>query len=422
LDERKIRQLSQSRSPIFERGLDALLETVVNQSLFASSNLRESVLDTQLTMVAVGTPSTDRGIDLRQVISACESIGEALREKESFHAVVIKSTVVPGTTEGPVRAALERSSGKLVGEDFGVAANPEFLTEGTAVEDFRAPDRIVLGASDPKTQQLLESLYSTFEGVPLIRTTPSAAEMIKYASNCLLATLISFSNEFASLCRKVPGVDVTEVMQGVHASHYLTSLLEDGRRVVAPIASFLEAGCGYGGSCLPKDTRAIAAHGVDLESPMRLIESTIAINDVQPMRMVEMARAGLGGLQGRKITVLGVAFKPDTDDIRESPAVPIVTQLLREGADVRAYDPVALENARRVLPARVRLVSDLKSALDGVDAVLLVTRWREFQNLPELLCRMPSPPLLVDGRRVIRPEGVSRYDGIGLGPAGRRRS
>lgn len=419
LDEAKVARLNEGRAPIFEKDLDELLESVAGRSLFASTDLRESVLESDLTMVAVGTPSSEDGIDLRQVVAACEAIGDALRDKDSFHAVVIKSTVVPGTTEGPVREALERSSKKNAGEDFGIASNPEFLTEGTAVADFRTPDRIVLGASDPRTLEMLKSLYAGFEGVPRVCTGPSTAEMIKYASNCLLATMISFSNDFANLCRQLPKVDVADVMNGVHASHYLTSRLEDGRRVIAPIASFLEAGCGYGGSCLPKDTRAIAAQGAALGSPMRLIEAVVAVNDEQPLQMIEMTRIGLGGLQGRRITILGAAFKPDTDDVRESPSIRIAAELVHEGAEVCVCDPVALENARSVMPAGVRLESDLGASVSGAEALLLVTRWEEFQKLPSLLDSMTTPPLLVDGRRVIRPEDVERYDGIGLGRGSR---
>jgi UDPglucose 6-dehydrogenase/GDP-mannose 6-dehydrogenase len=416
LDQAKVDRLNEGKAPIFEEGLDELLASVAQRTLVATSDLERSVRDSDLTMVAVGTPSGANGIDLGQIIAACEAIGAALRAKQDYHLIVIKSTVVPGTTAGPVREALERSSGKAAGADFGLASNPEFLTEGTAVTDFRDPDRIVLGASDARAMGMLEELYASFADVPLIRTTPSSAEMIKYASNCLLATMISFSNEFARLCRTLPGVDAAEVMRGVHASQYLTTRLEDGRRIVAPIAAFLEAGCGYGGSCLPKDTRAIAAHGAELGAPMPLIEAVVAVNDDQPSHLVEMARAGLGSLRDKKITVLGVAFKPDTDDVRESPAIPIVWELLREGAHVRAHDPVALENAVQVLPEVVHLVDDLDAALEGADAVLLVTRWQLYESVPELLRRQRSSALLVDGRRVIPPDAVARYDGIGLGP------
>ena len=422
IDQDKVDRLNAGQAPIFEEGLDELLAAVAQQSLFATTDLRQAVLDSELTMVAVGTPSNAAGIDLGQVIAACEAVGKTLREKDGFHVVVVKSTVVPGTTAGPVQEALEACSDKVAGRDFGVASNPEFLTEGTAVADFRVPDRIVLGAADPRTMQRLEELYASFPDVPLIRTTPSAAEMIKYASNCLLATMISFANEFARLCRELPGVDVAEVMRGVHASQYLSPRLEDGRRVTAPIAAFLEAGCGYGGSCLPKDTRAIAAHGRAIGAPMPLIESVIAINDTQSRRMAEMARRGLGSLKGKTVTLLGVAFKPDTDDVRETPAGPIAWALLREGATVRAHDPVALANARQTLPVEVELEADLDAALRGADAVLLVTRWDHYQDLPERFKALTPPPLLVDGRRVIDPDAVERYDGIGRGPAPRNGS
>jgi UDPglucose 6-dehydrogenase/GDP-mannose 6-dehydrogenase len=237
--------------------------------------------------------------------------------------------------------------------------------------------------------------------------------MIKYTSNAVLATLISFSNEIGNLCSALGGVDVTDVMQGVHASHYFTTTLENGRSVKAPITSFLWAGCGFGGSCLPKDTKALSAHGALHGVPMPLLDAVIATNSNQPARMILLLEKHFPVLSGRRIAILGLAFKEDTDDMRESPAIPLAQMLLERGARVIGYDPAATVTARVALPTSVELVESLEAAITGVDAALLVTRWDEFRRLPGLLRNRTDPPLIVDGRRFIDPATVALYEGIG---------
>jgi len=360
-------------------------------------------------MIAVGTPFDGAWLDLDAVRNATRSVGEALRGRDDFPVIVVKSTVVPGTTRDVVTPLLEEATGGTAGTMFGVAANPEFLTEGQAVADFMHPDRLVLGSGDQRTAERLEELYAGFPEVPRVHTTVTAAETIKYASNALLATMISFSNEFADLCTAVGDADVVEVMRGLHSSMYLTV---DGER--APITSFLEAGCGFGGSCLPKDVNALAAHGEALGRPMNVLRAVIDVNERRADEILRILGSHFASLEGRIVTVLGLAFKPDTDDVRESPAVPIVERLLAGGAVVRAHDPVV-----RTLPAdldagAVELEPDLETALAGADAAVLVTRWRHYDTLPAVLARLEPQPILVDGRRVIDPERVERYDGIGF--------
>jgi UDPglucose 6-dehydrogenase len=326
--------------------------------------------------------------------------------------VVVKSTVLPGTTDGPVRRALEAGSGKHAGRDFGLGTNPEFLTEGQAVADFMNPDRIVLGGIDGRTHALLEALYLGFEGAPRNLTNPRTAEMIKYASNALLATAISFSNEIARLCAKVGGIDVVDVMGGVHESAYLTARHTGGPAVTAGLASFLQAGCGFGGSCLPKDVTALAAHGEDLGLPMPLLRSVLATNAAMPGELVRLVRKHVPELAGVPVTVLGLAFKPDTDDLRESPAFPVLRLLRAAGASLTAYDPVARPEGHPDLRG-VRLASSLEDAVAGGEVVVLVTRWAEFQALPGLLARLGRSALVVDGRRVLPPGAFERYEGIG---------
>jgi UDPglucose 6-dehydrogenase len=409
LDEEKVGEVSSGRSPIYELGLDELLARNLGDRFEATSNLAEASRVAEVTMIAVGTPFDGSRIDLTSVRNAARSVGEAIRGRDDFPVVVIKSTVVPGTTRSVVMPLLEEAAGDKAGTAFGVGANPEFLTEGQAVSDFMHPDRLVLGSADERTAERLEELYEGFPDVPRIRTSVTAAETIKYASNALLATMISFANEFADLCSAVGDVDVVDVMRGLHSSTYLTV---NGER--APITSFLEAGCGFGGSCLPKDVNALAAHGEALGRPMNVLRAVIEVNERRADEMLRILRSHFTSLDGRHVTVLGLAFKPDTDDVRESPAVPIIERLLADGAVVRTHDPVVRSLPDPLAGTGVELETDLETALAGAEAAVLVTRWRQYDALPDLLARLEPQPILVDGRRVVDPERVERYDGIGF--------
>jgi UDPglucose 6-dehydrogenase/GDP-mannose 6-dehydrogenase len=416
VDPSRVEQVRSGVSPIHEPGLVELLERNAGRRLRATVDMRDAVLDTDLTLIAVGTPSTDAGIDLSNVAAATRSIGEALATKASYHVVVVKSTVVPGSTDRFVRPELEAASGKTAGRDFGVGVNPEFLTEGQAVADFRSPDRLVLGGIDARTCASLEELYAFVPpSIPRFVTGTRTAEMIKYASNALLATSISFANEIGNLCAAVGDVDVVDVMRGVHASHYLTPIASDGERVRAPLASFLDAGCGFGGSCLPKDVRALIAEGERLGQPMRMLRAVIDTNEEQPSELVGFVDRAAGGIHGRRVTVLGLAFKPDTDDTRDSPSIAVVRRLLDGGANVTVHDPVVRDLPVELSQSEVQLEPDLASALRGADVVVLVTRWDQYREVPDLLTTLEPQPPLVDGRRMLERDRVASYSGIGLG-------
>jgi UDPglucose 6-dehydrogenase len=423
IDAAKVAQINDAVPPIHEAGLLELLQRNVPARLRATTELRQAVLESQLSLIAVGTPFDGTHIDLSFIVQAASEIGAILRDKADYHVVVVKSTVVPGTTDGVVRDALESASGKLAGSDFGIGMNPEFLREGSAVEDFLHPDRIVIGGHDQRALDLMAQLFAGFADIDVVRTSNKTAEMIKYASNGLLATLISFSNEIGNLCAAVGGVDVTEVMQGVHLDRRFSPLLVDGTRVVPGFTSYVAAGCGFGGSCFPKDVRSLIAHGREAGVPMRVLDAVIAVNDRQPQQMLQLLKKHFPNLEGLRIAVLGLAFKPGTADMRESPAIPVIRALQSQGAVVRGYDPVSQQEAERFLgTGNITYCERLQDAVQEVDAVVVMTAWDEFLTLPALLAGTDPQPLIVDGRRILDKRLFARYEGIGLKGAEPRRS
>ena len=415
LDEAKVAQINAGQSPIHEDGLDALLQANIGSRLTATTDLADAVANSSLTIIAVGTPFDGSAIDTSYIEAAAKAIGALLRDKESFHTVVVKSTVVPGTTDEVVLPILEQASGKRAGHDFGVSMNPEFLREGSAIGDFMEPDRIVYGGTDERTFAVLNELYSVFANVDKIHTTNKTAEMIKYTANSLLATLISFSNEIGNLCTGLGGIDVVDVMKGVHLDKRLSPVLENGERVVPTITTFIEAGCGFGGSCFPKDVKALISHGQKAGQEMKILQSVIDLNHAQPLRLLSLLGKHFDSLQGLKIAVLGLAFKPGTDDMRESPAIPVVRALHEQGAEISAYDPVATDEARKEFSdVPIEYAASVIAAVQGADAIVVITTWDEFASLPEIINNMKSAPLLIDGRRMIDKNSVPRYEGIGL--------
>jgi UDPglucose 6-dehydrogenase len=422
IDQQKVDRINAGRTPIHEHGLSELLERNIGRRLTVTSSLASAFAGADLVLICVGTPFDGTRIDLGYVLSAARSIGELIGRTDRYVVVGIKSTVVPGTTIGPIRDAIEHASGKRAGVGFGLGMNPEFLSEGVAVREFMFPDRIVVGGIDEKSTDVLARLYDSFTNVPIIRTNPSTAEMIKYASNSLLATMISFANEIAGFCEALDGVDVADVFRGVHHMKHLVHEYEDGKRNFASATGFLWPGCGFGGSCFPKDVKALVAQSNEYNAPARLLQAVLDVNARQPERLIQHLLTRLPDLEGRVITVLGLAFKPDTDDVRESPALPIVAGLVSRGARVVCHDPIAAENARSALEDRgvalgnVVFEDDLEDAIACCDAVLLVTKWAEYAGLPELLRKANCAPLVVDGRRFIEKDAHDPYCGIGIKP------
>jgi UDPglucose 6-dehydrogenase len=412
VDADKVEKINQGFPPFHEPELsENLKQTIGNHSLKCLANQTlEAVLETDITYIAVGTPSKpDGSIDLQFIEAVSGDIGKALRRKSSYHVVAVKSTVIPGTTQNTVKPILESESGKICGEDFGLCMNPEFLRQGSAFQCMFNADRVVVGSDDQKSGDTLEALYREFYDKrvpPIIRTSLATAELIKYASNAMLATKISFINSIANICEKIPGADVKTVAVAMGLDKRIGSL-------------FLDAGLGYGGSCFPKDVKALIACSKTFGYTPVLLESVEKINQSQPLKAVEFCKQELGNLKEKKIAILGLAFKPDTDDMREARVIPIINQLLKEGTIVKAYDPVAINTAKSIFQSRIQYASNAIDCLKNADAAILITEWEEFKKLiPEDFIKNMKVPILIDCRRIYNSIEFSkklRFTAIGIG-------
>jgi UDPglucose 6-dehydrogenase len=386
IDEEKVESINSGECPIHEEGLPELLEEqVAKGNLKATTDTISAIQNSDITFLSVGTPMNDDGsINLDYIKQAAKDIGEGLKQKEGYHVVVVKSTVVPTTTEEEIIPILEEVSGKKAGEDFGVCMNPEFLREGTALQDFLDPDRIVIGELDERSGNQIEKMYSDFNA-PIMRTSLKAAELIKYASNSLLATKISFINEIGNLCKEL-GIDVYEVADGVGMDHRINR-------------DFLDSGAGFGGSCFPKDVRALINFIEEQGQEARILNQTIQVNEEQKNKLVELLEEHYPDLSGKTVAVLGLAFKPGTDDIRQSPAIDIISELKEKGAEVKAYDPEAVENMKEIHPD-IKYTGSYQEALEDADAGLIVTDWEEFNSISRSDLKSMNNSLVVEGRRM----------------------
>jgi UDPglucose 6-dehydrogenase len=410
----KVKSINNGVSPIHEDGLDSLLNKHIGKNLVASDDLPAAIKKSDVSLIAVGTPFDGNEIDLSYIKEVSKKIGECLKFQENYHVVVVKSTVVPGTSDEVVKPLLEQYSNKLAGVDFGLGMNPEFLREGVAILDFMNPDRIVLGGIDDKTHNLMEKIYKPFGEVDTILTNNKTAEMIKYTSNSLLATMISFSNEIGNLCSAISEVDSKEVMLGVHLDKRISPIMDDGTRVSPEITTYLQSGCGFGGSCLPKDVEALISHGDGANNSMSLLKSVMEVNKKQPMKVLERLSKHYPNISGMNITVLGLAFKPGTDDMRQSPSIPIINKIIDLGGLISAYDPVAENQARQVFANKhITYFKSLKDSIKNSEVILLLTSWPEFKSLPLLIKSLKKEPLVIDGRGMLIKDDIARYERLG---------
>ncbi len=394
IDQKKIDLINSGTSPIFEEGLeDILKDSLKKGNLKATTDIKTAIEQTDLTFIAVGTPSNEDGsINLKYIETVSKDIGNILKNKKTYHLIIVKSTVVPGTTEDTVGKIIEQTSGKKRGTDFGLAMSPEFLREGKAMEDYLKPDRVVIGAHDKKSADILNKLNKPLTD-NIITTDIKTAEMIKYTSNAFLATKISFTNEIGNICKKL-NIDVYDVMKGVGADFRISPY-------------FLNAGCGFGGSCFPKDVKALIAKSRQLGYTPTLLENAITVNKNQPKIMIDLAKKHIGKLKDQKITLLGLAFKPGTDDIREAPAITIIEDLTKAGAIVTVYDPKAQDNIKSIFKDKISYADSKEQAISASDTIMLLTEWDEFRN--ETLYK---GKLIIDGRKTLDKKTQPDYEGI----------
>ncbi|NFV81384.1 UDP-glucose dehydrogenase family protein [Magnetospirillum aberrantis] len=387
-DARKIDLLHQNVMPIYEPGLDQLVaDNVKAGRLSFTTDLKAAVRDADAVFIAVGTPSRrgDGHADLSYVYAAAEEIADAM---DGYTVVVTKSTVPVGTGD-EVEAIIRK---RRPDAEFDVVSNPEFLREGSAINDFMRPDRVVIGTDCDRARAVMKQLYRVLYLIetPIVFTSRRTSELIKYAGNTFLATKITFINEIADLCEKV-GANVHDVARGIGL---------DGRIG----KKFLHAGPGYGGSCFPKDTLALVKTARDYDAPLKIVETVVAVNDARKKAMAEKVVAACGGsVKGKTVAVLGLTFKPNTDDMRDSPSLDIVPALVEAGADVRAFDPEGMEEAKKLLPT-ITYCDDAYATLAGADCAVIITEWNEFRALD--IGRMKSlltNPVVVDLRNVWDP-------------------
>lgn len=389
IDMSKIQKLKNGIIPIYEPGLDELVERNTKAGrLHFTTNLTECLDEVEVVFSAVGTPPDEDGsADLKYVLEVARTIGRNIKK----HVVLVtKSTVPVGTAKKVRKVVQEELDKRRIQIEFDIASNPEFLKEGAAIKDFMAPDRVVVGVESERAQKLMEKLYKPFtlNGYPILIMDVLSAEMTKYAANAMLATRISFMNDIANLCERV-GANVDNVRKGMGTDSRIGS-------------RFLYAGCGYGGSCFPKDVKALIHTGIENDYHMKVIEAVEAVNEKQKNIVFEKLKLAFqGNLKGKIIALWGLSFKPETDDMREAPALVVIEQLLSEGAIVKAFDPVAIDETKRNIGNAITYCKDMYEAVIDTDAVALMTEWKEFR-MPSwsIIHKAMNTHVIVDGRNI----------------------
>ena len=397
-NEKKAKMINEGKAPFYEENLQEIMDEIKGQKpelLQCLLDPVKSVIKTDISMITQGTPMReDKTINLGFIESTAKEIGEALKNKDKYHLVVVRSTVVPGTTRNLVAKIITDVSGKQPGKDYGLCMQPEFLAEGRSIEDTLLPDRIVIGEFDEKSGVMLQEFYEYFYGdhlknCPILRMNLESAELVKYGNNCLLSTKISYANEFANFAELVPNVDVVQVMKGVGLDYRINE-------------RFLGAGVGFGGSCFHKDVNAIKAWSKSRGYTSRLLEAVLGINDDQAIHIVGIAEDLAGKLAGKKVTLLGLAFKPGTDDMREAASIRVVNELRKRGiTNIMGYDPKAIETAKEAIGDKINYATSIEEALKDSECALLITEWDEFKKLkPEDFKQHMKTPNVIDGRRI----------------------
>lgn len=404
-DVEKLKTIRSGKSYFYEPRLDEILQKAIKKKLTLSENVNDVIKNCELIFVTVGTPMTSDGsINLGIIFNVCEQIGNSLSKTENVPMIIIKSTVIPGTTK-QIKEILEKKSGKKTGLDFGLLTNPEFLREGRAVEDTLYPHLIVIGTENKKHGLKLKNFYNRFyqNSIPVMITNDTTAELIKYANNSFLATKISFINNIANLCQTLPGTNIDDIAKAIGIDPRI------GRQ-------FLNAGPGYGGSCLPKDIQAMIRYLDNIGEDSTLLKAVHKTNVTQVEKILKLIEKCTGDIKGKKITVLGLSFKEESDDIRESVSIKLIEELLKRKSHVRVHDPKALENTRNIFKERILYFDKIADSLKNSQCVILMTPWKQYSKLENSDFQGMDKKIIIDTRRILNLEKKDlTYIGLGIG-------
>ena len=403
-DKKKCIEISKGRVPIYEPDLEKTLKIGLKKSLKISNNF-STIKNSDMVFVTVGTPQKINGeIELSMIKKAVKSIGQVIRKTKKNPIIFIKSTVIPGTTKKIILPILEKESGKKAEKDFGVISNPEFLQESNAIRDTKCPHAIILGGNDSKYMKKAKKFFSKMHpNVSIIITKYQTAEMIKYANNSFLATKISFINQLSNICQNIPDADVDDVASAIGLDPRIGKL-------------FLSAGPGYGGSCLPKDMSALINFGSSVGANTTFLKAVKKTNDEQINNIISLMEKKLGSISNKKITILGTAFKPNTNDIRDSKSIELIKKLLKNKVKISVYDPKALENTKMVFGNKITYSKSLISALDKSYGVIIMTQWKQFESINNKSLQCMKNKLIIDSRRMLADKELNgEYYAIGIG-------
>ena len=403
-DIKKCSKIAKGIPTFFEPNLEKTLKKALKEKLIITNKL-SSINNCDFIFVTVGTPQKKNGeIDLSFIKSVVSNVGKLISKSKKKPTILVKSTVIPGTMKNVVLPILERNSKKKAGKDFGLISNPEFLQESQAIQDTIKPHAVILGGYRTKFMKKTEKFFSQFNpNVPIIITNHQTAEMIKYANNSFLATKISFINQLANICQKIPDTNIDYIAQAIGLDPRIGNL-------------FLNAGPGYGGSCLPKDIKAIINLSSKIGVQPTLLNAVEKTNKQQIMNIMELIKQNIGKIKGKKITVLGVAFKPNTDDVRDSTSIELIRRLMKSGAIVTIHDPKALDNARKIFHDNTKYAKSILSALKNSQCTVIMTKWKEYERINNKTIKHMDKKFIIDTRRILSNKNLNaKYYAIGLG-------
>ncbi len=417
IDYDKLKKIQQKKMPFYESGLEELLiESLEKGNLKIDESLEEFINNTDCCFVCVGTPSNNNGtIDLQQIESSIKNIIPLLKQKKKEkYLVIIRSTIIPSTTRNKILPILIES----LEDSFQLAVVPEFLREGKALSDFMNPDKIVIGSLNSDTNDLVKNIFIYFKDkAEFIQTNLETAEMIKYTNNAFLATLISFSNEVANISEEISGIDSFEVMSALIKDKRITTTI-NSQKIIPGIAEYLSPGCGFGGSCFPKDVNAIVSFASSIGAKTPLLDAVLSVNNERSDKIIELSKKILPNFNDKKIAVLGLAFKPDTDDMRSSPAIEVIKKLQMQNGNIYAYDPkVSEQNLQLIGITGINITQSIEDCLENADLAILLTKWSEFSKIDgQFLKKYMKNPKIIDGRGFLDKSGFEKdiYYKIGL--------